>query len=1380
MTLPATITGAGGGGGSSFAEASATNVTNTQGGNSGNGFVIIAYLMNPGPSVTSVSPTSGPLAGATSVTISGSGFAGVTGVSFGSTPATNFNFVSDSSITATAPAGTGTVDVTVTVGANTSATSAADQFTYVPAPTVTALSVGAGPLAGSTTVTVTGTNFVTGATTVNFGVTAGTSVSVTSPTTLTVTSPAELANTVDITVTTAGGTSATSAADHFTYEAVPSVTAVSPAAGPLGGSTTVTVTGTNFVSGATTVNFGVTSGTNVSVLSATSLTVTSPAELANTVDITVTTAGGTSATSAADHFTYDAAPTVTNVSPASGVLVAGTSLTITGTNFITGATTVSFGGTPGTNVSVSSPTSLTVTAPADSSGPVNVTVTTAGGTSATGAADVYTYEAAPTVTAVSPAAGPLSGTTTVTVTGTNFVTGATTVNFGVTAGTNVSVLSSTSLTVTSPAELANTVDITVTTAGGTSATSAADHFTYEAAPTVTAVSPAAGPLAGATTVTVTGTNFVTGATTVNFGVTAGTNVSVSSATSLTVTSPAESANTVDLRVTTAGGISATSAADQFTYDAAPSVTNANLTASGTYGTAFAGYTITASAAGVTFSATGLPTGLSVNSSTGQITGTPTQSGMFNVTLGATNTGGTGNATLVLTISQATAGVVLSGLNQTYTGSAIAVSATTTPSGLATSLTYGGGSTPPTAPGSYAIVATVTDPNYSGTASGTLFVSQASQTLTFAPVAGSTVGKAIALSASASSGLAVSFTLVSGNATLSGSTLTLNDTNPVVVQASQAGNADYFAAASVSQTISGTKQSQTITFNPLPNLTTTVGTVTLTATASSGLPVTFSVLSGSATVSGSTLTLGGVAGTVVVQASQAGNATFASASATQSLTVTAAGTQVYFGQFSGTSTQSSRGQKADATLTSGLAATVSPTGAGTLIGTLPGGTAGFVVNFTVGNSGLFTASAPELTGSDSTGPTLNFSGSLSGSTLSGSIAGLNLTFSLTVDPTTGASASIAGLYQSSSLQAANGSTYSVVGTQNDVFVLALAPNTVAAGTGTVNGTSFSIQASSSVAVTGTINPTTTAVTGTITTASGTVNTSGLASATAPTDRLVNLSTLETVGSGQNMLVTGFVVGGSTSKPLLLRGIGPGLTQFGIVGTLASPTLQLFNSAGQLLATNSGWGGSTSLATLFTQVGAFSLSPTSADAAISTTLAPGAYTIQLSGAGGGTGKGLIEIYDATAEATNQYQELLNISSRGQVTGTSAPLTGGFIIVGNDSKQLLIRGVGPTLGQFGIGSALADPLLMVLDSNGNVLAENDNWGIPLPLSASQIVATASDITAAEATVGAFPLAAGSKDSALIITLPPGAYTVQVSGNAGGSGIALAEIYEIPPSSP
>ncbi len=186
--------------------------------------------------VTAVSPISGPVAGGTPVTITGTGFSGATAVKFGATSVTP-TVVSPTEITATSPAeSAGTVDITVTDAAGTSPTSAADQFTYQAAPTVSAISPTSGVVAGGTSVAITGTNFA-GATAVDFGTEAAfPSYTVVNPTTITAFSPAELAGvSVDVTVTTPTGTSATSAADTFTYNPVPSspASARAPAASPV-------------------------------------------------------------------------------------------------------------------------------------------------------------------------------------------------------------------------------------------------------------------------------------------------------------------------------------------------------------------------------------------------------------------------------------------------------------------------------------------------------------------------------------------------------------------------------------------------------------------------------------------------------------------------------------------------------------------------------------------------------------------------------------------------------------------------------------------------------------------------------------------------------------------------------------------------------------------------------------------------------------------------------------------------------------------------------------------------------------------------------------------------------------------------------------------
>ncbi len=264
----------------------------------------------PRPVVSMVSPSSGPIAGGTIVTITGSDLRSCEGkptptVTFGSNPASSVVVNSSgTSITATSPQGSaGTVDVTVTTAAGrTSAMVPGDEFTYVPAPTVSGVAPSTGPTAGGTSVTIAGTN-LTGATAVAFGLNPASSVVVNSPTSITATSP-QGSGVVDVTVTTVGEMSATGPGDEFTYVAAPTVSGVAPSTGPTAGGTSVTIAGTNFT-GATAVAFGLNPASSFAVNSSgTSITATSPGGPAGTVDVTVTTAGGPSATGAGDQFSY--------------------------------------------------------------------------------------------------------------------------------------------------------------------------------------------------------------------------------------------------------------------------------------------------------------------------------------------------------------------------------------------------------------------------------------------------------------------------------------------------------------------------------------------------------------------------------------------------------------------------------------------------------------------------------------------------------------------------------------------------------------------------------------------------------------------------------------------------------------------------------------------------------------------------------------------------------------------------------------------------------------------------------------------------------------------------------------------------------------------
>jgi hypothetical protein len=425
-----------------------------------------------------------------------------------------------------------------------------------PAPTVSSVSPNTGSTAGGTVVTITGTNFVTGAT-VTFGGTLATNVTVVLGTQITATTPAGSAGAVAVTVTNPGGQNG-SLSNGFTYIAPPTITNVSPNNGPTAGGTSVTITGTNFAAGAT-LTFGTAAATNVVVVSATQITATTPAGTAGAATVKVTNPSGLIG-SLTNGFTYGP-PTVSSVSPNNGAAAGGTAVTITGTRFVAGAT-VSFGTTAATNVVVVSATQITATSPAGTAGAVTVTVTNPGGLSGS-LTNGFTY-GAPTVSSVAPNTGSIGGGTAVTITGTNFAAGAT-VTFGTTAATGVVVASATKITATTPASVLGAVTVTVTNPGGQSG-SLTNGFTYAVFPTVSSLSPNSGAAAGGTTVTITGTNFVAGAT-VTFGSSAATNIVVVNGTQITATTPPGSVGAVAVTVTIPGGQSG-SLPNGFTYQSA--------------------------------------------------------------------------------------------------------------------------------------------------------------------------------------------------------------------------------------------------------------------------------------------------------------------------------------------------------------------------------------------------------------------------------------------------------------------------------------------------------------------------------------------------------------------------------------------------------------------------------------------------------------------------------------------------------------------------------------------------------------------------------------------------------------------------------------------
>ena len=254
--------------------------------------------------------------------------------------------------------------------------------------------------------------------------------------------------------------------------------------------------------------------------------------------------------------------------------------------------------------------------------------------------------------------------------------------------------------------------------------------------------------------------------------------------------------------------------------------------------------------------------------------------------------------------------------------------------------------------------------------------------------------------------------------------------------------------------------------------------------------------------------------------------------------------------------------------------------------------------------------------------------------------------------------------------------------------------------------------------------------------------------APTPTLVNISVRGSVETGDNALIGGFIVTGSDSKQVIIRGLGPTLSSFGVSDALQDPTLELHNST-SMMSFNDDWPNAATAAQV-----PMSYRPANIrESAFTATLTAGAYTTVLSGKNGTTGNGLLEVYSTLSG-------LSNVSTRGFVGTGDHVLIGGFMSSGgNGSLQVIIRALGPTLTQFGVNGALADPTLALVNSNGSVIASNDNW----QNTQREVIQT----------TGFAP--PNDLESAIFATLPNGNYTAILADKNGETGVGLLDVYKV-----
>jgi hypothetical protein len=746
------------------------------------------------------------------------------------------------------------------------------------------------------------------------------------------------------------------------------------------------------------------------------------------------------------------------------------------------------------------------------------------------------------------------------------------------------------------------------------------------------------------------------------------------------------------------------------------------------------------------------------------------------------------------------------------------------------------------------------------------VSKRPQSITLSPiVATATAGSSLLLTATSTSNLPVSLSLVSGAAVLTGNTLRGSGGN-VTIRASQAGNETYapaepvewtynFVVGAVSPFITSPPSDQTVTVGsaatfrataigtPAPTLqwqkdgvdlfgaTTSTLTLATTTTADSGRytivatntsgtssasatlvvrappdittpPVSQSVFAGDrvsltvaatgvpaptfqwrkngvaiAGATSSTLTFASVAATdagrfEVVVTNALGSVTSAAATITVA-TRDFAGT--YFGRFNGTSGEFALLVRADrsAVFIAHLPALQTGVAVADLRLDLTGAFTVNTITLASATEVVALESRPEVAAAPQP-VTLRGNIDESIGAVTGTISGLSTTFEGARTERTGSASTIAGLYRTAIIGSATDRGYVLIAPNAQTFFITSSGTTIDSARGDVDRTGL---LTASTVAQGTVNFTVNngALNGTLRFGASNVATlAGAAENRIGSEHLANLSVRTVTAAGVSNLISGFVVTGTAPKQVLIRVAGPALATppFNIGNAVGNPTLQLFRG-NTAIGQNDDWGtpaaNVAALTAAATRAGAFPFRAGSQDAALLTTLTPGAYSVVI---GGGNGTALAEVYEVLEN--NEVvgaRRLVNVSARG-VVSPAAPFIAGFVISGTGPQRVLIRGIGPTLATppFGVGGALPNPQLALF--RGTVAVKtNDDWFRDPDATA---------IRDAAARAGAFALGGSSLDAAILVQLEPGAYTAQISApanNPNATGIALIEIYDAAP---
>lgn len=401
------------------------------------------------------------------------------------------------------------------------------------------------------------------------------------------------------------------------------------------------------------------------------------------------------------------------------------------------------------------------------------------------------------------------------------------------------------------------------------------------------------------------------------------------------------------------------------------------------------------------------------------------------------------------------------------------------------------------------------------------------------------------------------------------------------------------------------------------------------------------------------------------------------------------------------------------------------------------------------------------------------GTIDGDLVSGSVAGSQMTFSGALANNDGPTADYAGFYFAVLPNTADGQVLAVVGPDGQSYVSVGLGASSEAGQATIDSAgTLTADLSEEYAMALALNDEYASLAGTVLIGEADYSVDGQREDVETKKILFNTSIRGQVKSGSSTMIAGFVVGGAGAKKVLIRGIGPSLTERGVANAVADPRITLYRlGESDPIGSNDNWGqaaNASEISIAAQQVGATPLGSSTADAAMLLELTQGVYTAHINSSGGSEGTALVEVFDVSeAEGADTDAQLANISMRGEVSTGDDVIIAGFVVSGDSPKRLLVRAIGPELAGYGVSAFLADPKLTIYQATNEgsvIVATNDDWHEEAEVASS-----------AAAQSGAFAFDEGSNSAAKVIWLDPGLYTAVAESDGPGSGVALVEVYEV-----